>query len=121
MKVLSNIAGILAVVILLVTGIVSLSTGFDFKGESATYIRNDLTFGADFYTEMHSVTEDVKGRIVAFNNDFVYGLSSMFIVFGIASIGFSLFVAMHLLKSNIATDKKTTQVEVQVSPEINLE
>lgn len=111
MKVLSNIAGILAVVILLVTGIVSISTGVDFKGETASYIRNDITFGADFYTEMHSVTEDVKGRVVAFNNDFVYGFSSMFTVFGIGCIGFSMFVAMNLCKSNIKKADEPVKTE----------
>lgn len=117
MKVLSNIAGILAVVILLVTGIVSISTGVDFKDNTDGYVRNDITFGADFYTEMHSVTEDVKGRIVAFNGDFIDGFSSIFTVFGIACIGFSMFVVMNLFKSNVKKADEPVKTEVSFTQE----
>lgn len=94
-----NVLGVLSVIIIIIAGVLAIIMGIGLLDEIYGYARGRaITFGADFYTEIYRVTEDVYYEVKSLNYNVLEGLGWLLIVFGLTDISLSLYKLMGVLK-----------------------
>lgn len=75
-------------------GIFAIVMGANIFGDSRAYIRKDMEFGGDYYTEIYGVTESIRGNTNSMYNAIQEGFGMLIIVFGLTDVcafGYVLF------------------------------
>lgn len=73
-------------VIGILVGVIAMINGYDWYDTSAYHLKNNITFGADFYTEIYSTTESIRGDLTSTYTAIKKGMGALMMIFGAVDV-----------------------------------
>lgn len=70
----------------ILVGVIAMINGYDWYDTSAYHLKNNITFGADFYTEIYSTTESIRGDLMSTYTAIKSGMGALMMVFGAVDV-----------------------------------
>lgn len=70
----------------IIVGVVAMIVGYDLYDTAAYHLSNNITFGADFYTEIYSTTEAIRGDLTSTYTALKQGIGALMMMFGAIDI-----------------------------------
>ena len=109
---MSNTSKKVAAIIGIVVGFIIIIIGFCIQNTSVYGIGESIKFGADFYTEMYSVTKDVGYAINYAINDLIRAIGWLIISLGAINICFFAYklVTCFSVSENVESTQRQTSV-----------
>lgn len=99
-------------VIGIVVGVAIIIIGFSLQGTSVYAIGEQIKFGADFYTEMYAVTQDVGHAINYAINDLIRAVGWLIVSLGAIDICFFGYKLAEGIKASGNSKSKNTENNV---------